>query len=145
METVRDAFHTKKAPRLVMQKMLIGLNARVMQYLGKFEVDFAAYINDQFQIICRFPGGKEIPARLLSGGQSVALAVALRFSMSDLLAGNLPLIVMDEPTVFLDEANVTRLSHVLDKVKVLAKRGRFIQVITHEPGIMASFTRTEEV
>jgi exonuclease SbcC len=145
LTTVRDAFHTNKAPRLIMQKMLIGLNARMMNYLGSFEVDFSAYVNDQFQIICRFPGGREIPARLLSGGQSVALAVALRFSLSDLLAGNLPLIVMDEPTVFLDEGNVARLAQVLDKVRGLAKRGLFIQVATHEPEIMSSFTRTLEV
>lgn len=142
---VREAFHTNKAPRMVMQKMLIGLNARMMNYLGAFEVEFSAYVNDKFQIICRFAGGKEIPARLLSGGQSVALAVALRFSLSDLLAGNLPLIVMDEPTVFLDEANVARLAQVLEKVRGLAKRGLFIQVATHEPEIMTAFTRTIEV
>jgi DNA repair exonuclease SbcCD ATPase subunit len=145
LSKTRDGFHISKAPRLVMSKMLIGLNARIMNYLGAFEVEFSAHVNERFQIICRFPGGKVIPAHLLSGGQSVALAVAMAFALSDLLAGNLPLIVMDEPTVFLDEANVVRLAQVLEKARSLIKRGMFIQVATHEPLIMSSFTRKIEV
>ena len=145
MEEVRGALHRNKAPRLVMQKMLIGLNARLSHYLGAFEVEFTAYINEDFQFLCKFKGGIEAQASLLSGGQTVALAVAFGFALSDLLAGNLPLIVLDEPTVFLDDANVGRLVQVLEMARGLAKRGVFIQVATHEPAIMSAFTQSIEV
>jgi len=144
-ERAREKLHRDVLPKLVMQKMLFGLNSLLDQYLSVFDTNFTAYINEEFDFICSFATKSDVPSRALSGGQKVALALAFKFAVSDLTATSVPFLVLDEPTVWLDEINKPRLAEVLTKAKEVTEKGVFVLVATHEPLLFPAFSRTFDV
>lgn len=59
--------------------------------------------------------GRERSASTLSGGESIALAIALRLSVVNVI-GNQELLILDEPTSHLDEERIQQLIEVIDKI-----------------------------
>jgi exonuclease SbcC len=144
-ERAREKLHRDVLPRLVMQKVLYGLNALLDQYLSVFDTNFTAYIDENFDFMCSFAVKSDVPARSLSGGQKVALALAFKFAVSDLLAASVPFLVLDEPTVWLDEINKPRLAEVLTKAREVTEKGVYVLVATHEPLLFPAFSRVFDV
>lgn len=70
----------------------------------------------------------DFPARLLSGGEQQ------RLSFARALASDADLILADEPTASLDQANA---QHICQLMKQVA-RSRVVVVATHDPTIMAA-------
>ncbi|MGC8593091.1 MAG: AAA family ATPase [Nitrososphaeria archaeon] len=69
----------------------------------------------------------------LSGGEKVAVAVAIRFAIAKLLSsGNIDFIIMDEPTNYLDEE---RKKAFVDLVRSMRDAIRQIIIITHDKEI----------
>jgi len=68
----------------------------------------------------------------LSGGQQVAFALALRFALSENFNQKMELLILDEPTVHLDQTRRTALTELIKSLK-----GKLSQVIviTHDPEI----------
>jgi DNA repair exonuclease SbcCD ATPase subunit len=145
LERCRDVLHKDQLPKLVMRKMLEGLNNLLSSYLGLFDTNFTAYIDEEFDFMCNFPSKSDVPAKMLSGGQKVALAIAFRFALSDLLSTSIPMLTMDEPTVFLDDINIKKVADVLEKAKQTAEHGIVLTVATHEPALSAAFSRTLDI
>ena len=85
------------------------------------------------------------PVRHLSGGQKVALALAFKFAVSELLANQIPLLSLDEPTVWLDDINKPRLVELLEKAAEVAQSGVYVLVATHEPLLYPAFSQIEDV
>ena len=141
----REVLHRENLPKLVMQKMLHGLNALLDRYLAIFETNFTAYVDENFDFMCSFSHKSNVPARALSGGQKVALSLAFKFAISELLANQLPVISLDEPTVWLDEINKPRLAEVLNKVREFTERGVFVLVATHESILFPCCSRLYDV
>ncbi|GBC71238.1 putative DNA double-strand break repair Rad50 ATPase [Candidatus Calditenuaceae archaeon HR02] len=74
--------------------------------------------------------GREVDMSRLSGGEKVALALALRFAIGDVLgAQRLGFFILDEPTIHLDSENRKRL---LDVFTSLSKAVRQVIIITHD-------------
>lgn len=74
--------------------------------------------------------GREIDVRRLSGGEKVALALAIRLAIGDVLgAQRLGFFVLDEPTVHLDSDNKRKLLEVFIG---LSKTVRQAIIITHD-------------
>lgn len=138
----RDLLHRDALPKLVMTKMLAGINAYMNFHLSKFEAPFTATLTDGFDFEATFPGDghKTMQSRRLSGGQKVLLAVAFRFALSELFGKSVPLLVLDEPTTWLDQQNVQKLADVLEISRRMAEKNMFIMIATHEPELARSMT-----
>jgi exonuclease SbcC len=73
----------------------------------------------------------------ISGGERVALAIALRLAIAQVLSGRVETIIMDEPTTHLDEERRKELVNILSSF--FREGGRIIPqmlIITHHPEIV---------
>ena len=136
----REVLHRDNLPTLVMQRLLFGVNTLLDQYMSVFDTSFTAYMDETFDFRCSFEDQADMPARVLSGGQKVVLALAFKFAVSDLMAGSAPVLVLDEPTVFLDDINLPLLAQVLTKARAFAEKGVYVLISTHEPMLMPCFS-----
>nr|3QKU_A Chain A, DNA double-strand break repair rad50 ATPase [Pyrococcus furiosus]3QKU_B Chain B, DNA double-strand break repair rad50 ATPase [Pyrococcus furiosus] len=59
--------------------------------------------------------GKERPLTFLSGGERIALGLAFRLAMSLYLAGEISLLILDEPTPYLDEERRRKLITIMER------------------------------
>ena len=72
----------------------------------------------------------------ISGGERVALAIALRLAIAQVLSGRIETVIMDEPTTHLDEERRKELVKLLNSF--FREGGRIIRqmlVITHHSEI----------
>ncbi len=58
--------------------------------------------------------GKEREISFLSGGETIALGIAFRLALSLYVAGSLPILILDEPTPFLDEERRRKLIDIMN-------------------------------
>jgi len=132
-EKARQCLHRDQLPNLVAQSYIRALNGRLAKYLDMFEVPYTCKIGPEMDVVCAFSGGRKLPAERLSGGEKVMLGIAFRFAIYDLFASNLGLLILDEPTVFLDDDRIDCVYDLLEKVKSYSKSaGLQLIVITHE-------------
>lgn len=88
-------------------------------------------IDDDYDISVIGPSGEQSIDQI-SGGERVALAIALRLAIAQVLSGRVETIVMDEPTTHLDEERRKELVNILSSF--FREGGRIIPqmlVITH--------------
>ncbi|MGC8600552.1 MAG: AAA family ATPase [Nitrososphaeria archaeon] len=86
---------------------------------GESKVGIECYTSSGFQDI-----------NAMSGGEKVAIAVAIRFAIAKLLStGNIDFIIMDEPTNYLDEE---RKKAFVDLVRNMGQAVRQLVIITHD-------------
>jgi len=88
-------------------------------------------IDDDYDIAVIGPGGEQ-DIDQISGGERVALAIALRLAIARVLSGKVETIIMDEPTTHLDEERRKELVNILNSF--FREGGRIIPqmlVITH--------------
>ena len=143
LEKTRDWFKYSNGPRTISQSVMTGLVDMVNQYLDQFCAPFVVAADAEgFGFRCRFTDGRTMPdplpdASLLSGGQKVMLAIAFRMAIYMAFGGKLGLLSLDEPTAYLDDANIGRFGDLLQKVGVIAKNMDLqILMATHEHSIM---------
>jgi exonuclease SbcC len=138
-ERARMLLHRDNLPNMVAQAYMKSLNAHLEHYLEVFDVPFRARMMEDTSIVCQF-GKREIPAGRLSGGQRVALGLTWRFAVHALFVNHLGLMILDEPTVFLDRDRVDSVYKLLEKVKSYSKSAELqVLVSTHEGGLAGAF------
>lgn len=149
LERVRQALHYTAIPRMLSQRIIDQLASGVNEYLELFSAPFTVEpSNDGVGFLCRFNDGRQMPkdlpdATFLSGGQKVQLAVAFRFATYGMFASKLGLLVLDEPTAYLDESAINRFGDVLKKIMTVAKSMN-VQVLcaTHHAQVSAQADQT---
>lgn len=149
LKTARQALHYTEIPRELSLKIVRALTKDVNGYLQLFSAPFAVEPSDEgVGFLVRFTDGRKVPDQLpdasfLSGGQKVQLAVAFRFATYGLFASKLGLLVLDEPTAYLDEDAITRFGDVLKKIMDVAKAMN-VQVLcaTHHQQVSAEADQT---
>ncbi len=78
--------------------------------------------------------GEELPIKNASGGEKVGIAIALRLALAEMLMEKAPTtIILDEPTIYLDDENKEKLFKVLKEV---ANNLRQVVVVTHDEKVM---------
>jgi exonuclease SbcC len=93
-------------------------------------------IDDDYNIAVIGPSGVQEIGQI-SGGERVALAIALRLAIAQVLSGRVETIIMDEPTTHLDEERRKELVNILSSF--FREGGRIIPqmlIITHHPEIV---------
>ena len=144
LTNVRNWFHYANGPHVLSTSVLTTMTEDVNTFLSQFTAPFTVEpASDALGFRCNFTDGRDMPsdgppdASMLSGGQKIQLAIAFRFAAYCMFAGKLGLLSLDEPTVYLDDANVGRFCDLLQQVKRVAQ-GMNLQVFiaTHERSVM---------
>lgn len=134
-ERTREVFHRDNLPQKVAASYLGAINCRLSKYLELFGVRYGVKINDGLEIVCSF-GDQMVPAERLSGGQKVELSLAFRFAIYDLFSKDLGLLVLDEPTVFLDKDRIESVAKLMTNVRSYSQSaGLQVIVVTHEDSL----------
>ena len=70
------------------------------------------------------------------------LSICFRFAVNDLFAPNLGLLVLDEPTAYLDDTNKMHIVKLLEKIREYTTRsGMQIIIVTHEKYLIPSMDK----
>ncbi|MEM4675379.1 MAG: SbcC/MukB-like Walker B domain-containing protein, partial [Nitrososphaerota archaeon] len=90
-------------------------------------------LDDDYEITVIGPSGSQ-SVDAVSGGERVALAIALRMAIAKVIAeGKVSTMIMDEPTVFLDEERRRELIEILKKAfKEEAKIIPQLIIVSHD-------------
>ena len=98
------------------------------KYFEKFNFDYSSlYINDDFEVSL-FRDDNEISMNMISGGERIAIAVALRLGITKTIAqGNIDCIFLDEPTIHLDDVRIEELNNLLLNMNIIPQ----MIIVTH--------------
>jgi len=113
LEHIRYAFSRDGVQKLIRQIAAPTMSRFAREYLEKFNLDITDItINEDFDVSV-VKEGEEIPISSLSGGEKVAVAIALRLAIAKVMSGKISTIIMDEPTTHLDEERRRELVEIM--------------------------------
>lgn len=136
LEDARTLLHKDNMPASISKSFMRKLCVNLGRFLEIFEAPFTADIDNDLGFVCTFPD-KVQPAGRLSGGEKTVLSICFRFAVNDLFASSLGLLVLDEPTVYLDDNNIEHVIKLLERIREYTTRsGMQIIVVTHEERLM---------
>jgi len=136
----RDVLHVGQLPKLIMQEYGKILNGQLDYYLEKFQAPMRVWLNDDLEFRSSKNSEAEMDAQRLSGAEKIVGSVSFRMAMSDTFARQVGLLVLDEPSNYLDDTNIQNLQMVLLELKKMsAHTGRQVLVVTHEDKLMGFF------
>jgi len=142
----RDVLHVGQLPRLIMQEYGKILNGQLDYYLEKFQAPFRVWLSDDLEFRASKNSAAEMDALRLSGAEKIIASVSFRMGMSDTFARQVGLLVLDEPSNYLDDANIQNLQMVLLELKKMsAHTGRQVLVVTHEDKLTTFFDHTIQI
>ena len=113
LERIRKAFSRDGVQKLLRQKIAPIISEFARNYVERFNLDITdIFVNEDFDISIMKEGG-DISIKSISGGEKVAVAIALRLAIAKALAGKISTIIMDEPTTHLDEERRRELVEIM--------------------------------
>ena len=141
---VQSIFHRDAAPRMVSYTYMEAMLDAINETLDMFEAPFRVEADDNLAFVARFlNGSRVVPDSWLSVGERIVLAMAFRITVNATFAGQVGMLVMDEPTAGLDEHNLENLPKALERLRELSHaRGLQVLFVTHEPRISHLFDNT---
>jgi len=132
LERIRTALHPDRgAPQVLRRQAKSVMEYYLRQILERFELDFLdVRLEDDYSLVLVTPEGQKT-VDMLSGGERVASAIAFRLALAKAAAGSLESMIMDEPTVHLDE---DRRRELVNIIRYSLDAARLVQliVITHD-------------
>lgn len=145
LEFARTALHRDNFPsgkvKAFVDRMLITAN----MYLDTMQAGFSVSYDKDDGFIAFFPkDSKHMRADRLSGGEQVTFALAFRFAVNDIHTDT-GFLVLDEPTVWLDDKHIDYVINALALVKTkLVPRVQLI-IVTHDEKLAAVADSVYEV
>ncbi|WP_456460224.1 AAA family ATPase [Desulfurobacterium sp.] len=113
------------------QQLLPEIASICKNIFSEFNFDFSEItISEDLTVEFGIPGQGVVTLDQLSGGQKVAFALALRFALARKFMSKFELLILDEPTIHLDDERKRELADIL-----LDLKGKIPQmvVVTHDP------------
>ena len=111
----REQLHAERLPRLAAQSSVNAINRAMRKYLGMFSFPYPFRLNESLDFVVDLEHTKDVPAAVLSGGERVRAAIAMRFGLMEVFSAGAGMLIIDEPTTALDEDACTALIEVLTK------------------------------
>jgi len=137
LNAVRDAYGKDGVQRVIRARARPLLEKSTRDLFERFNLAYSDIrIDDDYGISVIGPGAEQ-DIDQISGGERVALAIALRLAIAQVLSGKVETIIMDEPTTHLDEERRKELVNILNSF--FREGGRIIPqmlIITHHPEIV---------
>ena len=118
-----------------MRRELASLSSHVNGWLERFAAPFYAVFRDDLTFNIQRNDGTEHPAAMASGAQKDILGLAFWLS----IPAPSPILLLDEPTAHLDEANRGRLGAVFRRLAASFAGERQVIVTTHADDLSSSF------
>lgn len=138
--------HRDSLPKQLMLYRLSQLQDSTNELLRLFGADFTVQADDSLSFTATFRSGTVSPAHRLSYGQKTVLAVGFCAAVNSMFAGDVGLLVMDEPTAYLDEPYIEQFADVIRKLRELSDaRGLQVVMITHERSLIPLFDEVIEL
>lgn len=110
---LRACFDREGIQKAIRKDSAVYITNKVREYSSSFNLDFDdVMINEEMSIDVSQNGNME-SIDMLSGGEKVALAIALRLSLATYVMESIKTIVMDEPTTYLDEDRRNNLKDII--------------------------------
>jgi DNA repair exonuclease SbcCD ATPase subunit len=118
LKRLRDVFSRDGLALKYTQARFMEVADVVQEHLERMEADFAVMADPDIPVhflFCRLDDEQEnwMPQGKLSGGQAVRLSIALLLAIQQEIMPGLGFLVLDEPSMHLDEAGVQSLREVL--------------------------------
>ena len=136
LNQIRDAYGKDGIQKTIRSRAKPLLERSTRDLFERFNLSYSDIkIDDDYNIaVIGASGEKDIDQ--ISGGERVALAIALRLAIAQVLSGKIETIIMDEPTTHLDEQRRKELVNILSSF--FREGGRIIPqmlIITHHTEI----------
>ena len=124
LKDIRENVFSKNGFQQYLREKYIPLIQRYTNEIFKeFELPYShIQIKNDYDIIV-----DELPVKSLSGGEQIAVSLALRLGIAKAVCNNLQCIILDEPTAFLDEDRRKKLLNIFGNIKTISQ----IFVISH--------------
>ncbi|BCU67660.1 hypothetical protein HS7_10970 [Sulfolobales archaeon HS-7] len=136
LRKLEDVLSDEKLPAYLKQTVSRILEKKAYMNLSMFDMQFSSLALDErndYQPLLDKGDGYTIPARNLSGGERVALSLSLRLALASLHNSRVGFVILDEPTVFLDETRKRELLSVILKSREFISQ---IIVVTHDEEVV---------
>ncbi len=140
----QELFHRDRLPRKILMRILGEFNARLRQYCADADISFAGYLDRELEFRAVDRNGRDIPVMALSTGQRYILSCLVHFVKGEMFR-RVPLMVLDEPTAFMDRGHLEDFRHVLTSMRDRAEKGIWMQVITHDETLAPCFSDVLEI
>jgi len=132
-ENLKEVMHKSNLPKRLTVNYLKRTVIKLNEYLEDFNAPFRVYSDDELVFWAKFNDGRDLPAARLSGGEKVVLALAFRLAVQFGVASGVNLLVLDEPTVGLDDDNIECLDTAFNRLRAMSKSsGLQVIVVSHE-------------
>ncbi|KAA8922673.1 DNA double-strand break repair ATPase Rad50 [Thermoplasma sp.] len=145
MRKIREAFSKNGVPALIRQSVSEYLTSKTRDYLSSFELDFDDVSIDQDFNVTIYRGGIPEGIDSLSGGERTAVAFAIRVAVAQFLNTDLSLLILDEPTAFLDEERRNSLSNIIEYTLKDSSIIPQVIIISHHRELLSSANVAIEV
>jgi DNA repair exonuclease SbcCD ATPase subunit len=146
LTTAREVLHRDNIPEAVLASYVGVLESACNMFLGMFGNPFAIMIDRGMDIRCVMPSGYTASARRLSAGQKCVLSVAMRFAINELFAKDFGLIILDEPTAFMDTDNIEYMRDLIAYIQTISQStGIQTIIITHHRELISSFDNVIDI
>jgi len=133
LETLKEVMHKSNLPRKVAVNYLKQTVSKMNNYLEDFHAPFRVYSDDELTFWAKFNDNRSLPASRLSGGEKVLLSLAFRLAVQFGVASSVNLLVLDEPTVGLDDDNIECLETAFNRLRAMSvSSGLQVLVVSHE-------------
>ena len=122
LQQARDKLHVEQLPRLAAQSSINAINRAMKKYLDMFAFPYGFRLDENMDFVVDLDTSPDHPAEILSGGEEVRAALAMRFALMDVFSAGCGILIIDEPTTALDTDAVTALVEVLGTAAAYFKK-----------------------
>ena len=131
LKRIQKVLEPSGLPRLIRLKAKKIIEMLMQQFIMRFGVDaLGVELDSEYNVYLLTRDGKK-SVTMLSGGERIALALAFRLAIARALGGKLGVLILDEPTVHLDEERRRELVEILRQGPKLLGVNQMI-VVTHD-------------
>lgn len=136
LENLRTVMHKTNLPRKLTVNYLKRTTVKANNYLEDFSAPFRIYSDDDLVFWAKFIDGRDLPVGRLSGGELGVLSLAFRLAVHFEIGAGLNLLVLDEPTDALDEANLECIETAFSRMRAMSKScGLQVLIVSHRKAI----------
>ena len=131
LKRIQKVLEPNGLPRLIRLKVKKIIEMLMQQFIARFGIDaLGIELDSEYNVYLLTRDGKK-SVTMLSGGERIALALAFRLAIARALGGKLSVLILDEPTIHLDEERRRELVEVLRQGHRLLGVNQMI-VVTHD-------------
>ncbi|MBW9221691.1 AAA family ATPase [Methanothermococcus sp. SCGC AD-155-C09] len=124
LEDIREKVFSKNGfQQYLREKYIPIIQKYTNEIFSEFELPYYhIQIKEDYDILV-----DDLPVKSLSGGEQVAVSLALRLGIAKAVCNDLQCIILDEPTAFLDEDRRKKLLNIFRNIKTISQ----IFIISH--------------